>query len=117
MDDTAIIATSRQPALLLSYLETYISVLERWLTERRIAFSVSKSTAMLFGKAGRRINSPRTVKLLGEPIHWVETTRYLGVTLDKRLGWSTQGDTDTRNVGTSPEQEEWSLHQEWSYAV
>jgi hypothetical protein len=50
-DDTAIIATSRKSALLIGYLETYLSELERWLREWRIAINVSKSNAMLFAKA------------------------------------------------------------------
>jgi len=47
-DDTAIIATSRTPALLLSYLKSYLSHLGRWLTEWRIAINVSKSSAIIF---------------------------------------------------------------------
>jgi hypothetical protein len=86
-DDTAIIATSRKPTLLVKYLETYLSDLERWLSEWRIAINVSKSSAMLFVKA-RRIQQPRPVRLFGEPIQWVNEARYLGVTLDKRLTWS-----------------------------
>jgi hypothetical protein len=87
-DDTAVIATSRRPALLVKYLETYLSSLERWLSEWRIAINVSKSSAMLFAKSGWRFSQPRTVQLFGEPIKWVDETRYLGVTLDKRLTWS-----------------------------
>jgi hypothetical protein len=30
------------------------------------------------------------VQFLGEPIQWVETARYLGVTLDTQLTWSAQ---------------------------
>jgi hypothetical protein len=36
-----------------------------------------------------QIHPPRPVGLFGEPIVWVDTARYLGVTLDKRLTWST----------------------------
>jgi hypothetical protein len=43
---------------------------------------------MIFDRAGRRFIQPRPVTLFGEPIQWVETTRYLGVTLDKRLNCS-----------------------------
>jgi len=39
-DDTAIIATSRTPALLVSYLQSYLNHFERWLTEWRIAINV-----------------------------------------------------------------------------
>jgi len=49
---------------------------------------VSKSTAIIFARARRRFIQPRPVTLLGEPIEWVDTTRYLGVTLDKGLTWS-----------------------------
>jgi hypothetical protein len=36
----------------------------------------------------RRIQKPRAAQFLGEPIQWVETARYLGVTLDTQLTWS-----------------------------
>ena len=87
-DDTAVIATSRQPALLVGYLETYISDLERWLSKWRIAINVSMSSVMLFAKTGRRIPKPRAVQFFGEPIQWVDDARYLGATLDKGLNWS-----------------------------
>jgi len=87
-DDTVIITTSRTPVLLVNYLQTYLSHLERWLTEWRIAINVSKSSAIIFARAGRRLIQPRSVTLFGEPINWVDTIRYLGVTLDKRLTWS-----------------------------
>jgi hypothetical protein len=86
-DDTAIIATSRKSTLLIKYLETYLSDLEPWVRERRIAINVSKSNAMLFAKAAWRVPRPRPIQFLGEPIEWVDTARYLGVTLDSRLIW------------------------------
>jgi len=87
-DNTAVIATSRKPTLLVSYLESYLNDLQRWLSEWRIAINVSKSTAIIFARAGRRFIQPRPVTFLGEPIEWVDTTRYLEVTLDKGLTWS-----------------------------
>jgi hypothetical protein len=87
-DETVIIATPRQPSLLLSYLQTYVSDLQWWLAEWRIAINVSKSSAIFFARAGRRYIQPRPVIHFGEPIKWVDTIRYLGVTLDKRLTWS-----------------------------
>ena len=76
-DDTAIRATSRKPTLLVSYLESYLNDLQRWLSEWRIAINVSKSTATIFARAGRRFIQPRPVTLFGEPIEWVDRTRYL----------------------------------------
>jgi hypothetical protein len=79
-DDTVLVATSRSPYLLVGYLEAYLGRLERWLRDWRIAINVSNSTAMLFVKAARRIPYLRTLQFLGEPIQWVETARYVGVT-------------------------------------
>jgi hypothetical protein len=72
-DDTAIIATSRKPTLFVIYLESYLNDLHRWLSDWRITINVSKSTAIIFARA---------------PILRVDTTRYLGVTVDTRLNWS-----------------------------
>jgi hypothetical protein len=67
-DDTAIIATSRKQTLLVSYLESYLNDLQRWLSEWRIAINVSKSTAINFVRARRRFIQPRPATLFGEPI-------------------------------------------------
>ena len=53
-DDTAIIATSRKPTLLVSYLESYLNDLQRWLSDWRIAINVTMCTAIIFARAGRR---------------------------------------------------------------
>jgi len=86
--DTAITATSRKPTLLVSYLESCLNDLKRWLSEWRIAINVSKSTAIIFAHSGRRFIQSRPVTLFVETMEWVDTTRYLGVTLDTRLTWS-----------------------------
>jgi hypothetical protein len=57
-DDPAIIATSRKPTLLVSYLKSYLNDLQRWLSEWRIAINVSTSTAIIFARAGRRFIQP-----------------------------------------------------------
>jgi len=58
-DYPAVIATSRKPTLLVSYLESYFYDLQRLLSEWRIAINVSKSSAMIFARAGRRFMQPR----------------------------------------------------------
>jgi hypothetical protein len=87
-DDTVVIATSSKPTLLVSYLESYLSEVQRWLSEWRMAIKVSKSFAMIFARAGRRFIQPRSLTLFGETMQWVDTNRCPGVTLDKRLTWS-----------------------------
>jgi hypothetical protein len=97
-DDTALVATSRSPSLLVTYLEAYLCRLEHWLRDWRIAINASKSTAVLFVKAARRIQEPRAVQFLGEPIKWVETARCLEVTIDSQLTWSAH----VNQVGKKP---------------
>ena len=62
-DDTAVIATSRKPTLLVSYLEFYLK-----LSEWRVAINIFKSSAMIFARVGRRIIQPRPLTPFGEPI-------------------------------------------------
>jgi hypothetical protein len=77
-----------QSGIILSALfSLYVDRLR--MTEQRIAVNVSTSTATFSAKTGRRIPKPRPEQLLGEPIYWVDTSRYLGVILDARLTWST----------------------------
>jgi hypothetical protein len=52
-DDTAIIATSRQPTLLVSYLESYLNDLQWCLSEWRIVINVSKGSAIILSRVGR----------------------------------------------------------------
>jgi hypothetical protein len=99
VDDTAVIATSRQPTLLVGYLETYLSDPERSLREWRIAINDSKSSAMLFTKASRCSPKHRPVQLLREPTQWVDTACYLRVTLDTPLTWSTHIDQAKKESG------------------
>jgi len=47
--------------------------------------NVSKSTEIIFALCLRLVVVPRPVTLFGEPIEWIEATRYLEVTLDKQL--------------------------------
>jgi hypothetical protein len=57
-------------------------------TGLRIAINISKTTAMLFVKIVRWIQKLRAAQFLGEPIQWVETVEFLGVTLVTQLTWS-----------------------------
>jgi retron-type reverse transcriptase len=67
-DDTSIIATSRKPTLLVSYLESYPNDLERCLCKWRIAINISKNTEIIFARGGRRFIQHRRVTLFGKSI-------------------------------------------------
>jgi hypothetical protein len=77
-DNTTITTTSRKPALLVRYLESYLKDLQRWLNEWRFTINISKSIAIILERVGWRFIQLRQVTLFGEPIQWVDTTPYLG---------------------------------------
>jgi Reverse transcriptase (RNA-dependent DNA polymerase). len=81
-DDTALVATSNQPALLVKYMEAHFSELEKWLRDWKIVINVGKSAALLF--TTRHIPPPRPLRCLEEEIRWEETIKY--------LGWPSLGD-------------------------
>ena len=95
-DDTALVVTSKHPALLVKYLETHLYELEIWLREWRIVINVGKSAAVLF--TTRRTPPPRLLRFLGEEIKWEEKVKYLGVTLDRRHTWSSHIDQIRRKA-------------------
>jgi hypothetical protein len=65
LDDMVVIAMSPQPALLVKYLETYLSDLEWWLREWRITINVLKSYAILLTNASWCIPNPDQFSSLG----------------------------------------------------
>jgi hypothetical protein len=97
-DDTAIIPKSPHPTLLVSHLETYLSYLQRWITDWGIAINGSKSSSIIFERAGRRYIQQRPVTPFREPIKWVETARNLMMTVGKRLTWSPHIDNVRRRT-------------------
>jgi hypothetical protein len=79
-DDTALIATSRRPLLLVRYLVTYLYRLEHRLRDWRLPIGVSWCSLLRLRDASKDPG-----QIFGEPIQWVETARYFRVTLDTRL--------------------------------
>jgi hypothetical protein len=58
----------------------------RVTAERMVdCISIIENTSLPVRQAG----ASRTVQLFRKPIHWIDITSYLGVTLDKKLTWST----------------------------
>jgi len=61
---TAIIATSRKPTPLGSYLESYLNDLQRWLSEFRTVINVSWSTAIIFSACWTALHTNPTSNTL-----------------------------------------------------
>jgi hypothetical protein len=84
-DVTPVINTSVSQCC-LSNTVRHLNNLHRCLSEWRIAINTSKSSFVLFAKAGIRIPKPRPDKLLTNAVGRYH--EFSAVTLDKRLTWS-----------------------------
>ena len=52
----------------VSYLELYLNDFQWWMSKWRIDMNVSKNSAIIFARVGRRFIQHRPVTLFGEPI-------------------------------------------------
>lgn len=87
-DDTAVIAQSWHAEQASKILQCALGELEKWYTLWRIKINVSKSQATMFSRRNRKKhNIPGTIKLFDEQIQWKDNSKYLGITMDKRLDW------------------------------
>jgi hypothetical protein len=109
--ETAVIATSHKPALFVNYLETceYLSDLERWLREWRIAIKVSKISAMLFAHTETQTSSAlQGANQMGQyrPLSCDDDTLYKARLVDSHRSGEKGSSTDTESAGNSPKQGE-----------
>ncbi|GFU20557.1 RNA-directed DNA polymerase from mobile element jockey [Trichonephila clavipes] len=65
-------------------MQRFLDILEKWLTDWRIAINVEKTQAIVFRKWGV-IDPQAELTLFDDNIHWVPVVRYLGLHIDSRL--------------------------------
>lgn len=87
-DDTALVAQSLNGSLATKYLQTALDNLEEYYERWRIKINVSKSVAVLFSKKRGKKTKTGRLTLFNETIPWKKEAKYLGVTMDQRLTWS-----------------------------
>jgi hypothetical protein len=81
-DDTAILASHKNPITVSRKLQNHLNQFEKWLKRWRIKANEDKSTHVTFTL--KRENCP-IVTLNGNKIPQAETAKYLGIYLDRRL--------------------------------
>ena len=96
-DDVMILGTGIDEQTIVDNLKRDIKMLETWANKHRLRFSPSKTKMILFSR--RRNKKKPVLKLYNTQIEWVESFRYLGLTLDSRLSW-TQHIQKTINTST-----------------
>ena len=84
-DDTNLMAFSRDVQANCRRLEAAWKVCEHWAKSRGMEFAPQKSELMHFTRAHRPL--PNKVRLGGTEVTPVESARFLGVWLDRKLRW------------------------------
>lgn len=84
-DDTAVYSRSTAPWLITRRLQEAAENLEDWFSRWRIGVNAEKSTAMFLSK---RLHQPdRGIMIFNQEIPWRDTTKYLGIIIDRKLLW------------------------------
>ncbi|GFV62654.1 probable RNA-directed DNA polymerase from transposon BS [Trichonephila clavipes] len=83
-DDTAILATFKNHKTVTSALNKHLALLETYFNQWKIKINVNKTVAVLFTKRIKPIKPPT---LYSTPLQWSQSTKYLGLVLDKKLTW------------------------------
>ncbi|GFU03544.1 RNA-directed DNA polymerase from mobile element jockey [Trichonephila clavipes] len=84
-DDTAIITQNKRFSVVISNLQHYISLLELWLTDRKVKVNASKSACLRFTSRPRLPVGLTPVQMFGQPVPWARVAKYLGLFLDSKL--------------------------------
>ena len=86
-DDTCLICAGNSPGVVARLLQDDLSVLSNWIALSKMKFNLNKSNVMWFD-VKRLATSPPPILLNSVPLSSVQKQKYLGVTFDTTLNWS-----------------------------
>ena len=92
VDDFAIYITGYDASELCRHLQKSIDAVSKWANNNGFKFSTSKTVAVRFTRSTRQETVP-VLKLNGEIIPYDNTVKFLGMTFDSKLTWSSHIDT------------------------
>ena len=84
-DDTCLFLSERDPKWLESKLERELPRISDWLVANKLSLNVKKTNFMIFKTKKCKNNKNINVKINGELIPQVDSTKYLGVYIDNKL--------------------------------
>lgn len=102
-DDTVVYSKSHNPKYATLAVQHHINILQTWLNDWKIGINVDKNAAMMFNKNKKNhtIHKYKYLKMFNHSLPWQQSTKYLGVILDRQLNWKLHFDsikTKTRKI-------------------
>ena len=86
-DDTTILYSHANIDTLISKINHELTHLCDWFSANKLSLNVSKTNYMLFNNNNTRLNTNLQLKINGEIIDKVESTKFLGLHIDDKLNW------------------------------
>jgi hypothetical protein len=87
-DDVALLARSKSMELAKKYSQEELTPIVNWYNKWRLAINTKKTQAIAFTMPRSRENAGSCLRIKGQPIPWLDSATYLGVTIDQRLTFS-----------------------------
>lgn len=87
-DDTAIMTSEENPNLIHVRLQRGVNQLIQWFDRWRLKVNSQKSVGVIFTKKRKNVQIPN-IQMENNAIKWSDSTKYLGITLDKSLTFAT----------------------------
>ena len=97
-DDVSLECDGPSVEVCIYNIQQIIAKVERWALLRGLRFSIKKLVAMMFTNKHKQPENITNLELYGHIIPYVESVRYLGVILDKKLSWKNHIDKKIRNA-------------------
>lgn len=105
-DDTAILASHRDPTKASEMLQSSLNNIQQWLQKWRIRVNSSKSNHVTFTM--KRGTCPPVV-FNNQPVPQTDFVKYLGMHLDRRLTWKKHIQTKRKQLGLKLTQMYWLI--------
>ena len=100
-DDTAIYFSSNNTVEIEDRLNSDLASISNWIQANSLGLNVHKTEYMVIGSHQKlKISQPIDLRLNDTPIARVKSYKYLGVTIDTNLSWSTHTDVLSNKVSS-----------------
>ncbi|CAK1587705.1 unnamed protein product [Parnassius mnemosyne] len=97
-DDTALYCKGTSLPFIRNKIQKSVDDLGAWFKKWRIDVNPEKSSAVHFDYKRRRLKNTPPIRMLGTPVPWHTTAKYLGVTLDTSLTFRSHVKRVTRHA-------------------